>query len=55
MKINPIFLQKELIRYYRLGKRCHFTRKFWENPDANDPDLKAAFKKRNDNTKMVLR
>ena len=54
-KINPIFLKNKLIRYYNLGKRCYFIRKFWENPDANDPDSKAAFKKRNENTKMELR
>ena len=54
-KINPHFLKHKLIRYYNFGKRCHFIRKFWENPDANDPDSKAAFKKRNENTKMELR
>ena len=54
-KINPVFLKNKLIRYYNFGKRCYFIRKFWENPDANDPDSKAAFKKRNENTKMELR
>lgn len=54
-KVNPLFLQKELVKYYQLGKRNDFIRKFWENPDANDPDIKAAFKKRNDQSRMELR
>ena len=54
-KVHEEFLRKELLKHYRLGNRCSFTRAFWENPDANDPDLKAAFKKRNENNKMELR
>ena len=46
---------KLISRYYNHGKKYYFIRKFWENPDANEPDSKAAFKKRNENTKMELR
>jgi len=43
-----------LISYWKETKR--FTRKFWENPDANDPDVTAAFRKRFDALpKMNLR
>lgn len=52
-KITPQFLCQYLIPYWRMGKR--FTRKFWENPDSNDPDTSAAFKKRNDPGRMTLR
>ena len=43
-KLTQPFLEAHLLPYWKKGKR--FTRKFWENPDANDPDDKAAFKKR---------
>ena len=43
-----------MLPYWKQGKR--FTRKFWENPDANDPDVTAAFRKRTDTSnKMQLR
>lgn len=45
-KIDEKFLTVHLMPYWKKGKR--FTRKFWENPDANDPDGTAAFRKRND-------
>ena len=54
-KIVPQFIEKHLLPYWnrKTGKR--FTRKFWENPDANDPDNTAAFRKRSEQTKMTLR
>lgn len=52
-KIKQGFLTGQLLPYWKKGKR--FTRKFWENPDANDPDMTAAFRKRNDPPKMQLR
>lgn len=45
-KLQKQFLTAHLIPYWKLGKR--FTRKFWENPDSNDPDVTAAFRKRLD-------
>ena len=39
-----------LLPYWKRGKR--FTRKFWENPDANDPDVTAAFRKRKEDSRM---
>ena len=47
------FLTQHLLPYWKQGKR--FTRKFWENPDANDPDVTAAFRKRPEVTPMTLR
>ena len=52
-KISQPFLTVHLLPYWKKGKR--FTRKFWENPDANDPDVTAAFRKRNEAPKMQLR
>jgi len=53
-KVTSQFLTAHLMPYWKKGKR--FTRKFWENPDVNDPDVTAAFRKRNDqNQKMQLR
>ena len=52
-KISQEFLAQYLLPHWRRGKR--FTRKFWENPDANDPDVTAAFRKRNEPPKMQLR
>ena len=43
-KISMPFLTQHLLPYWKQGKR--FTRKFWENPDANAPDVTAAFRKR---------
>ena len=45
-KVTQPLLTAHLIPYWKEGKR--FTRKFWENPDANDPDVTAAFRKRLD-------
>jgi len=53
-KVSEQFLTAHLIPYWKEGKR--FTRKFWENPDANDPDVTAAFRKRLDaQPNMTLR
>ena len=52
-KVSKPFLTVHLLPYWKVGKR--FTRKFWENPDANDPDVTAAFRKRNEAPKMQLR
>ena len=52
-KIGQQFLIGHLLPYWKKGQR--FTRKFWENPDALDPDVTAAFRKRNDPPKMQLR
>ena len=52
-KISQPFLTVHLLPYWKKGKR--FTRKFWENPDANDPDVTAAFRKRNEAPRMLLR
>jgi len=53
-KASQPFLTAHLFPYWKKGKR--WTRKFWENPDMNDPDVTAAFRKRNDqNQKMQLR
>ena len=53
-KINQQFFLVHLVPYWKRNKR--FTRKFWENPDSNDPDASAAFRKRQDpNIKMQLR
>ena len=58
-KLNRTFITRCLIPYWKQGrdrkKRVTFTRKFWENPDSNDSDATAAFKKRNDHNKMQLR
>ena len=59
IKLNRICITRLLIPYWNKGrgekKRVAFIRKFWENPDSNDPDATAAFKKRNDHNKMQLR
>lgn len=52
-KLSEPLLKQHLLPYWKKGKR--FTRKFWENPDANDPDVTAAFRKRNEAPKMKLR
>ena len=52
-KITEPFLTMHLLPYWKKGKR--FTRKFWENPDANDPDVTAAFRKRKEDCRMQLR
>ena len=53
-KLPKTILKAHLLPYWKEGKR--FTRKFWENPDANDPDVTAAFRKRLDaQPKMTLR
>ena len=58
-KLNPTVIKRLLIPYWKQGrdrkKRVAFVRKFWENPDSNDSDATAAFKKRNDHNKMQLR
>lgn len=44
-------LKSDLLPYWKEGgnvTRERFIRKFWENPDANDPDVTAAFRKRLD-------
>ena len=50
------FISRCLIPYWKQGrgmkKRVAFVRKFWENPDSNDADTTAAFKKRNDHNRM---
>jgi len=55
-KLNRTFITRYLIPYWKQGrdrkKRVTFVRKFWENPDSNDSDATAAFKKRNDHNKM---
>lgn len=55
-KLNRAFITRCLIPYWKQGrdqkKRVTFIRKFWENPDSNDADATAAFKKRNDHNKM---
>ncbi len=53
-KVSQQFLTAHLFPYWKLGKQ--FTRKFWENPDMNEPDTTLAFRKRNDQAqKMTLR
>ena len=52
-KIDEQFLVQYLLPYYQKNKR--FTRKFWENPDANDLDVTLAFRKRKDDVRMTLR
>ena len=52
-KIDEQFLVQYLLPYYQKNKR--FTRKFWENPDANDLDVTAAFRKRKEDNRMQLR
>ena len=58
-KLNRTIISRYLIPYWKQGrdrkKRVAFVRKFWENPDSNDSDATAAFKKRNDHNKMQLR
>ena len=58
-KLNRTIISRYLIPFWRNGrerkKRVAFVRKFWENPDSNDSDATAAFKKRNDHNKMQLR
>lgn len=58
-KLNRTVIARVLIPYWKKGrgekKRVAFIRKFWENPDSNDGDATAAFKKRNDHNKMQLR
>ena len=48
-KLNPAVIKRLLIPYWKQGrdrkKRVAFVRKFWENPDSNDSDATAAFKK----------
>ena len=55
-KLNRQVFSRLLIPYWNLGrgtkKRVAFIRKFWENPDANDPCPHTAFKKRIDNSRM---
>ncbi len=53
-KISQEFLIQYLLSHWRRGGK-RVTRKFWENPDANDMDVSAAFKKRNEPPKMQLR
>ena len=45
------YLVSHLLPYWKQGKR--FTRKLWENPDTNDPDMTAAFRKRNEPPKKM--
>ena len=58
-KLHRALITRQLIPYWKSGrdkrKRVCFIRKFWENPDSNDADATAAFKKRNDHNKMQLR
>ena len=54
-KINQQFLVGHLLPYWWKLDRKRWTRKFWENPDANDPDMTLAFRKRNEAPKMQLR
>ena len=55
-KLNRQVISRLLIPYWKTGrdksKRVAFVRKFWENPDANDPCPHTAFKKRIDNSRM---
>ena len=55
-KLNRQVISRLLIPYWKTGrdksKRVAFIRKFWENPDANDPCPHTAFKKRIDNSRM---
>lgn len=53
-KINQQFMIGHLLPYWKLDRK-RWVRKFWENPDANDPDVTAAFRKRNEQPKMQLR
>lgn len=40
----------------RIDQKWHvFCRKFWENPDYNEPDLSAAFRKRSEKEKIKTR
>ena len=58
-KLHRSLITRLLIPWWKKGrgekKRVAFVRKFWENPDSNDSDATAAFKKRNDHNKMQLR
>ena len=41
---------------HRIEQKWHvFLRKFWENPDYNEPDLSAAFRKRSEKEKIKTR
>ena len=50
-KVPQKLLTSLLLPYWKQGKR--FTRKLWENPDTNDPDMTAAFRKRNEPPKKM--
>ena len=40
----------------RIDQKYHvFIRKFWENPDYNEPDLSAAFRKKSEKEKIKTR
>ena len=53
-KVSKQFLVGHLLPYWKLDRK-RWTRKFWENPDANDPDMTLAYRKRNEAPKMQLR
>ena len=39
-----------------MEQKWHFSnRKFWENPDFNEPDLSAAFRKKSEKERIKLR
>ena len=50
---SATFLIERMIPHWK--KTARQTRKFWENPDYDDPDNRAAFRKRFDQPKMQLR
>ena len=40
----------------RIEQKYHvFNRKFWENPDFNEPDLSAAYRKKSEKERIKLR
>ena len=58
-KVNKPVLEHIITHYWRKRKsekKWHtFMRTFWENPDFNEPDLTAAFRKRSEKEKIKTR
>jgi hypothetical protein len=58
-RIGRPVLELIISKYWRpekTEKKWHtFLRKFWENPDSNDPDITAPFRKRTEQGKMKTR
>lgn len=58
-RVSPAVLELVINKYWRpmrSEKKWHtFMRKFWENPDYNDPDITVAFRKRSEKEKIKTR